>query len=113
MPKRIEGTPSKDLLNSPQLLIEPTEEKRMLEQALAAGIGASEVGTFYVVLAADVPANVDEKGYDLFSEEELRGEANKQNTWFYDEDKRRLIGTIPSVKDIVSRMRTNENSTKS
>lgn len=105
MPKRIEGTPTPESLNSNRLVIDPSEEPRLLEQAAAHGIASNDIGAFYVVIASELPANVDESGYDEFSEAELKEESGKHSAWFYDEDKQRLIGTIPSGKDIVNRMR--------
>ena len=106
MPREIKGIADTNLLTDTRLAIDASEEKRLLEQALNAGIGDSSIGTFYVVIAAEIPAEVTEEGYLLFSEDELRAEAEKHGGWFYDEDKRRLIGTIPSVKEIASKMRS-------
>ena len=105
MPRNISGIAPTNPANERRLMIEPMEESRLLAQAKAVGISDSDVGTFYVVLAAEVPAEITPAGYQLFSEEELRNEAEKHPAWFYDEDKRRLVGTIPSVKDITNRMR--------
>lgn len=105
MPKHIDGLPDPSLTKDARFEIEPSQESRLLEQAKAIGIQPDEIGAFYVILAADLPANITKDSYDIFSEEELRAESEKQRTWFYDEDSRRLIGTIPSGKDIISKMR--------
>jgi len=106
MPREVKGIADSNLMADTRLIIEPSEEKRLLEQALNAGIGDESIGTFYVVVAAEIPTELNSKGYLLFSEEELRTEAEKHGGWFYDEDKRRLIGTIPSVTEIASKMRS-------
>ncbi len=108
MPKHIVGSPDPALTNDARFDIEPSQEDRLLEQAKAVGISPDDIGAFYVVLASDLPANVEKEGYDLLSEDELRAEAEKHDGWFYDEDNRRLIGTIPPGKVILSRMRVGK-----
>lgn len=108
MPKHIAGSPDPTTINDPRLEIEPDQENRLLEQAKAVGISPDDIGAFYVILASDLPANVDKEGYDLLSEEELREESGKHDGWFYDEDNRRLIGTVPPGKVILSRMRVGK-----
>lgn len=106
MPKHIEGSPDKQTLSDPRYQISADQEKRLLELALQKGIGDEQIGTFYVVLVSDMPAEANEKGYMLFSEDELLVEAEKHNGWFYDTDNRRLIGTIPTTRDILARMKS-------
>ena len=106
MPKHIVGSPDPSTANDSRLEIEPSQETRLLEQAKAVGISSDEIGAFYVILASDLPANIDKDGYDLLSENELREESQKNRGWFYDEDNRRLIGTVPPATTIIRRMRT-------
>jgi hypothetical protein len=109
MPRYIKGIADDRLLRDLRLNIGEGDEARLLKQAQEAGIKDENIGTFYVVLGAEIPSEVTAEGYYLFSEDELREEVCKHDGWFYDEDKRRLVGTIPSVKEIASKMRTAKN----
>lgn len=108
MPKHFEGLPDPSIARDSRFDIEPNQESRLLAQAKAVGIDPDEVGAFFVVLAADLPANIENGSYDIFSEEELRSEAEKHDGWFYDEDNRRLVGTILPAATLVSRMRSSQ-----
>ncbi len=125
MPEVLEGSPSREQMDSPLLYVGKEDESRLLSLAKAKGVEDGEAYTFSVIAVAGIPCNqlnspdVIPKGSDLdekkltsswtvFAADELRAEAKKLDRFVYDEEKSRLVHVGPSVGTIIKNIRKPE-----
>ena len=107
MPQEFKGKPSDEQLRDPRVELHINDEKRLLDLAARKGIDDSNIGSFFVILVAGLPHVVNEEEYQIFSAEELMEQSKLSDALFYDEEKNRLIGTIPPHNKIIEAIQTS------
>jgi len=101
MPLVFKGSPKPEEMKDSRVIIPPNDESRLLQLAARKGIDDSNIGSFFVILVAGLPHVVNEEEYQIFSAEELIEQSKLSDALFYDEEKNRLIGTIPPHNKII------------
>ena len=107
MPQNFKGQPTPEQLRDPRLQIYANEEGRLLGLAAQRGIEETNIGAFFVIMVADLPCIVSDEEYQIFEVSELVDQAEVEKTWFYDEEKNRLVGTIPPTRKIIEALQNS------